>query len=153
MKQLLLFITIIFALSACKKEVIVPRESVQSFTYDATASSWGTSDQGFTWSANLPVPEITSAVLNSGMVAVYIVYTANNTTFNDPMPIFYPGSGIAISSSISAGNVDIYYESTTTNPLENPGPYTFRVVVVNGNGKMEYQPAKNEYLIKSTVRL
>src|SRR5690348_5631546 len=114
-KNIFLFLAIVVTvLPGCKKDKISAK--LNSFYYDTTDASWSSSDNGITWTASFQVTEITADVLDNGAVLVYEVYDVNGVTYNEQVPTYYPASSFNISSVVSVGYIDVYFESTNTVP-------------------------------------
>lgn len=135
MKNILVLLTAITLFSSCGKDGAtgpqgpqgIPGSSnVSSFIYDV--SSWVYNSTVPEFNTNLPVPEITSDVINGGTVQVFEGNASSGSSIWYSMPYSY--TGIEHSYSISLGNVEVEFTRSDGTVPTTPGAYQFKVVVI-----------------------
>jgi hypothetical protein len=116
----LLFLAVsVVSLQSCKKE-----NGLQSF--DKISSNWNCSSS--ICEANLVIPELTTEIMNNGLVMVYMTAPAGSgVTGNIPLPAFATLEKYLI-TLIEVGNIRLRYEtsSSTVFPTFN----SFKVVLI-----------------------
>jgi len=103
--------------------------NVSSATYSTTSSNWGYDGTNQYWYCNLNASSITSSIVSTGAVLVYIE-TSTNTWAQLPRTR-------AISSSYSRiGNVQVISQDTDYTQGPNPGTQKFKVVTIASGAKI-----------------
>ncbi len=102
-------------------------------TNTVTVSSWTSSDNNRFWSATLLAEGITQSIVNNGTLSVFM---SDNNGGWFAMPY-----SIGVSSwtyGFGVGFVNIYYTNTSYTATPNPGPRTFRVVIISSSNRMAH---------------
>jgi hypothetical protein len=116
---LLLLAASVLSLQSCKKE-----NGLQS--YNKTSSNWNCSS--LSCEANLIIPELTSEIMNDGLVMVYMSPPAGSgVTGNVPLPAYATNESYLV-TLIEVGNIRLRYEDNL--PPIVPTFNTFKVVLV-----------------------
>ena len=118
---LLLLAASVLSLQSCKKE-----NGLQSFS--STVSFWTCGSTECT--ASLAIPELTSDILENGLVMVYInAPSSSGIAPNTPLPLITSGSMMA--GLIEVGKITlVYVDYTSTGNPSSPGSSSFKVVLV-----------------------
>ncbi len=127
MRKLLLFAAlVIFTLSACQKDYYTVVPANKTIFATIKSSGWTTSDQGFTYSTKINMPELTTDVNDRDAILVYLTYDEN--TF-EQIPETY--SGIAYSYTSQPGKLTIEIQSSDALVKINPpGSLTVKIVLI-----------------------
>ena len=126
-----------FAVSSCKK----PKDGETGpkgadgnanviASNPVTVSSWTAS--GTAWSANIPFSEVTSDVVNTGTVQVFIQYGSSWWALPDI-------NGVnSTSFGFSTGLVKLLNVDSDGSATPNPGTQVFRIVVIPSRTMLEH---------------
>jgi hypothetical protein len=118
---LLLLAASVLSLQSCKKE-----NGLQSFS--STVSFW--SCGSFNCDATIAIPELTSDILDNGLVMVYMNAPAGSgVTGNVPLPLILSTTVYEV-ALIEVGKITLrYFDSASSNPSQ-PSSNSFKVVLV-----------------------
>lgn len=92
MKKIILLSAISLVIfSSCKKEVTEVQQVNQAFSavYTIHPGDWTTNNNGLSYTAQLPVPELDNSIYNGGGVLVYISFTG--TGYYEALPEVFDG--------------------------------------------------------------
>ncbi|MDA9312050.1 hypothetical protein N8371_05365 [Vicingaceae bacterium] len=127
--------------------------NVNSFSYTVDAASWS---QG---RANISLPQLTKAIADNGVVAVFGSFDSLGTDTISWRPVPYRfvanvgGTNmlVSITNTFSVGQVSLFSNLTSTNAGINLFTSTFRVVLIPSSAKIEgvninnYEEVKTVY--------
>lgn len=113
---LLLLAVSVLSMQSCKKE-----NGLQSF--NKTSSNWNCGT--FSCDATITIPELTSEIVNNGLVMVYMQIPG--TAGNVPLPLIL-SSSVYETGLIEVGRITLGFFDTASFP--SPIYYTFKVVLV-----------------------
>ncbi|MEO6522402.1 MAG: hypothetical protein ABIN91_12030 [Mucilaginibacter sp.] len=120
----LLFIPILFLVTACTKSTVNPNQTILT---TISSSKWSTVDGGKTYAAFISTPEIDSYTNAYDAVLVYASFDAGKNY--EQVPEVY--NGIAYSFTHKIGQVEIDAQSSTgANTIPSPGTVDIKIVLV-----------------------
>jgi hypothetical protein len=125
----LLFIPILFLITACEKSVnqVTPNQTVLT---TVLANQWSTGDGGKTYSTYINMPEIDFYQNKYGAVLLYATYD-NGKTYEQVPEVF---NGIAYSFTHSVGQVEVDIQSSNgTNIITPPGAVGLKIVLIQSS--------------------
>ena len=132
MKQLTLLLLCIasLGLASCKKDTIINQTTPnRTVVVNVATNAWSLSNDGFTYSSIVNIPEIDQFSLDNEAVLVYISYDNGGTYLQ--MPFVF---GVeAYSTVISKGKVQIDIESSdfqNSTPKKPTGTVRVKVVLI-----------------------
>ncbi|TKB95165.1 hypothetical protein [Pedobacter cryophilus] len=130
MKKLMILFAglLILGVSSCRKVTeqyyTVPNKTI---FYSVNASSWTTTDGGFTYSASLSFLQGDSYVNTYDGLLVYVSYDNGNNYISVPQTY----NGLAYSYSASNSKVVLEVQSSDFNQvIQNPGVLSVKVVMI-----------------------
>ena len=132
---LLLFSSLFFVLSSCKKGDTGPQgepgkngsSNIQSYSQTAVNNSWTYNSSENSYDVTFSVPAITNAVVNGGTIQVFLGIGTTTTQWA-AMPFAYGNS--QYNYDYQLGKVNIYVTLGNGNTPDNPGGLQFKVVVI-----------------------
>lgn len=110
--------------SSCKKGITKVQQAF-SAVYTIAPGNWITSDGGFSYSAQLQVPELDKIIYTGGGVLVYISFSG--TSYYEAIPQVF--DGIAYGAIHSKGYVDIDISALSGNRI-NPRSKSISVKII-----------------------
>jgi hypothetical protein len=116
------------SVSSCTKKYITPNPN-QTIVFDVASSAWVASDPttGLSYSASLPVPEITDDFARFGGVIVSISYDDGDTY--EQLPEVF--NNTSFSYTYNSGNVTIYAQNSDGSAAVKPtDPIKVKVILV-----------------------
>lgn len=132
-------------LTSCKKEVEGPvgpkgpsgidgNSNVKSYTVNVASSNWTLS--GNVYYFDVPVAGITSSIINSGDVRIFMESTASvGVWLNMPWIDYFSSSAFSTYNyNYSLGGVRIFKTDSNLLAPTNPGVRNFKIVVVESSG-------------------
>lgn len=126
-RLLLLFIPILFMVTACSKSYVNPNQTVIA---DVGANKWSSSDGGKTYATFISMPEIDSYNNAYAGILVYASFDGGNTY--EQIPEVY--NGIAYSFTHKVGQVEIDIQASNgTSVITPPGGVRIKIVVIPSN--------------------
>lgn len=146
MKKIILLSAVFIAmLTGCKKETgpvgptgpqgpqgIQGNANVHSYSFAAAPNNWNTTSSPPAYFVSLSVPELTSEIMNSGAVLVYM-QVAGNTNYTQLPVTSYVSSGYSETFEVSntVGVVKVFRSnSSLTLPPALTTNVTFKVIVI-----------------------
>ncbi len=122
---LLLILPIILVIASCKKEEVFVTPN-RTILYTIPANAWSSNDEGFTFSTNVEIPELTNDFNERGGVFVYINQGGN---IYEPIPQVY--DGISYSYTTQPGIVEVDIQSSDAREkISPPATSTLKIVLV-----------------------
>ena len=119
MKKIILFLTVSTILfTSCRKENITQIDQVdQAFSavYNIKKSDWTTTDTGYTYTAQIKVPELDDIIYQNGAVLVYLSFAGNS--YYEAIPQVFSGISYGVIHSNQYVSIDISaLDGGTVNP-------------------------------------
>jgi hypothetical protein len=122
-------VVVLLTASSCKKETVVAPNNNLTILTSVNSSSWVTTDNGKTYSAEVSVPELDNYANDHAGVLVYLSFTDGVW---EQVPEVY--NGTSFSYTHNAGKVVLYaqnYDGLQTTPIpDNAG---LKIVLVDSN--------------------
>ena len=100
-------------------------------TNTLTVTNWTSNTSGSFWATGLSAPGITQAIVDKGIVSVFISDTSGGW-----MAMPYTYGNVSWYYGFGVGFVNIYKTNTNFISMANPGSQTFRVVIISASNRM-----------------
>ena len=130
---------LIFA--SCKKEITKVEQVNQAFSavYNISPGSWVTNDGGYSYTAELDVPEIDNVLYQNGAVLVYLSFSG--TSYYEALPEVF--DGITYGAIHAPGYVGVDISALSGATINPPGQNVSAKVVLIDAATLKMHPDVN----------
>lgn len=152
MKRLILpFALVAFVFCSCKKEEITEvRQVDQAFSavYTILPGDWVSNDGGYTYSADLNIPELDHAIYQDGAVLTYLSFSG--TSYYEALPQVF--DGITYGAIHGDGFVSIDISALSGNLIDPPGQSISAKIILIDATRLALRPNINFRNLKEVER-